>query len=137
VGEVRLHLKKERLQREKGLSQMKKVRYRLWAARLTPLRYGQVPSDSVCQAPFRQIAGPTLPETATQPLPALLDPADASLAGEAPPSVGDPEPASHEPEHMIPYWHDVPSGSVHADPFCGCDVGQPLSAMPLSPQSPP
>jgi hypothetical protein len=78
------------------------------------------------------MAGPTFPETDTQPVPAMLEPAPASAAASA-----TPEPASHVPEHCSPYWHDVPLSRMHAVPFCGWDVGQPLSATPLSPQSPP
>jgi hypothetical protein len=97
-----------------------------------PLRQGHVPSDCVCHWPDRQMAGPTFPETDAQAVPDMIEPAPASAEASA-----NAEPASHVPEHWSPYWHDVPLSRVHVVPFCGWEVGQPLSATPLSPQSPP
>ena len=78
------------------------------------------------------MAGPTFPETDAQAVPDMIEPAPASAEASA---TGDP--ASHVPEHWSPYWHDVPLSRAHVVPFCGWEVGQPLSATPLSPQSPP
>jgi hypothetical protein len=68
---------------------------------------GHVPSDCVSQYPLRQKAGPTFPETDTQPTPVWLEPADASPALGSPPSLAASAaalvPGAQDPEQTSEY----------------------------------